>query len=113
MNCFYLKGFIDGKGPSTLPDIFAKYTIFRMIFGFEFKLIFGGSVRLGTAVLKSKPLRMFANYIAYYDKSLATDDAMNIGRLHCLLDTWDDSSVKFVQSGGFTVSDKVCSVFYC
>eukprot|EP01036_Dinobryon_divergens_P033680 gene33680-43530_t len=80
------QGFIDGKGPSTLPDLFAKF---------------------GVAVLKSKPLRMFANYIAYHDKSLATLDAMHIGRLHCLTDSWDECSVRFVQSGGFSVSQKV------
>jgi ADP-ribosylglycohydrolase len=50
---------------------------------------------------------IIANYIAYHDKSLATLDAMHIGRLHCLTDSWDDCSVRFVQSGGFSVSQKV------
>ena len=48
--------------------------------------------RFGVNVLKSTPLRMFANYIAYKDKSFATLDAMRNGRLHCLLDGWEDAS---------------------
>lgn len=80
------QGFIDSKGPSSLPIVFAKF---------------------GVNVLKSTPLRMFANYIAYSDKALATPDAMKIGRLHCLLPSWEKNSVQFVLSGGFVVSDKV------
>jgi pimeloyl-ACP methyl ester carboxylesterase len=58
-------------------------------------------------VLKSVPLRMFANVIAYKDKSFATLDAMRCGRLHCFSDTWERASVDFLKSGGFIVSDKV------
>lgn len=37
-------------------------------------------------VLRSVPLRNMANQMAYYDKeTLATDDAMRIGRLHTFL----------------------------
>lgn len=61
-------------------------------------------------MLKSQPLRMFANYIAYHDKKLATLDAMRVGRLHCLTDSWEDASVSFLKSGGFIVSDKVARV---
>jgi pimeloyl-ACP methyl ester carboxylesterase len=83
------QGFIDGKGPSDLPKPLA---------------------RLGVNVLKSTPLRMFANFIAYSNKKLATVDAMKIGRLHCLTDTWEDASVNFLLSGGFVVSDLVKQV---
>ena len=41
------QGFIDGTGPSNTPDFVARF---------------------GVNVLKSTPLRMFANYIAYKDK---------------------------------------------
>lgn len=37
-------------------------------------------------VLRSVPLRSWANQMAYYDKqTLATEDAMRIGRLHTFL----------------------------
>lgn len=66
--------------------------------------------RFGVNVLKSWPLRMFANYIAYADKSFATWDAMLVGRLHCFVETWEDASVSFLKSGGFIVSEKVSRV---
>jgi pimeloyl-ACP methyl ester carboxylesterase len=59
------QAFIDGEEKSDLPDVFAKF---------------------GIGVLKSQPLRMFANYISYTDKSYASMDAMRIGRLHCLME---------------------------
>ena len=83
------QGFIDGEGPSEIPNFIAG---------------------LGIEVLKSKPLRMFANYIAYSDKSFATADAMLIGRLHCDLKSWKSSSIDFLKSGGFVTSEKVAKV---
>ena len=83
------QGFIDGKGPSEIPNFVAG---------------------LGIEVLKSKPLRMFANYIAYFDKSLATAEAMLIGRLHCSLESWKSSSIEFLKSGGFVTSEKVAEI---
>lgn len=80
------QGFIDGKGPSDIPDIVAKF---------------------GVKVLKSEPLRMYANFIAYFDKKFATKDAMQIGRLHCLRESWERASVSFLKSGGFVMSSKV------
>ena len=80
------QGFIDGEGPKDIPDTVAKF---------------------GVNVLKSVPLRMFANLIAYKDKSFATWDAMRCGRLHCYTDSWERASVSFLKSGGFVVSDKV------
>ena len=80
------QGFIDGEGPKDIPDSVAIF---------------------GVNVLKSVPLRMFANLIAYKDKSCATWDAMRCGRLHCYTESWERASVSFLKSGGFVVSDKV------
>jgi hypothetical protein len=44
------------------------------------------AAKAGIKVLGSKPLRMLANKIAYYDKKqFATEDAMRIGRFVCKL----------------------------
>jgi pimeloyl-ACP methyl ester carboxylesterase len=84
------QGFIDGEGPKDLPDAIARFSV---------------------NVLKSTPLRMVANVIAYRDwKTFATLDAMRIGRLHCMVPSWEDASVSFLLSGGFVVSDKVSRV---
>ena len=83
------QGFIDSNGPSSLPVPLA---------------------RVGVNILKSTPLRMFANYIAYADKALATVDAMRVGRLHCFVSTWEEASVSFLLSGGFSPSEKVKDV---
>ena len=80
------QGFIDGDGPKDIPDSVAG---------------------LGVGVLKSVPLRMFANLIAYKYKAFATWDAMRCGRLHCFSASWERASVSFLKSGGFVVSDKV------
>jgi len=80
------QGFIDGKGPSDIPDSLAKF---------------------GVNILKSWPLRMYANVIAYSDKKFATWDAMLIGRLHCFENSWERASVAFLKSGGFIVSKLV------
>lgn len=61
-------------------------------------------------MLKSELLRSYANYISYKDKSFATSDALNLGRLHCLRQTWEDNSVAFLLSGGFIVSNKIQNV---
>ena len=53
---------------------------------------------------------MFANYIAYSDKSFATWDAMLCGRIHCEInngDDWIDASIQFLKSGGFITSNLV------
>mmetsp|Transcript_235 Transcript_235/g.447 ORF Transcript_235/g.447 Transcript_235/m.447 type:complete len:385 (+) Transcript_235:76-1230(+) len=85
------QGFIDGVGPmASLP---------------------GPVARLGIKVLQSKPLRMFANQIAYFDKEkYATEDAMKIGRLHTLKDGWEDASINYMLSGGFSPSQKVAEI---
>jgi len=83
------QGFIDGKGPSKLPKFVA---------------------RLGVNVLKSTPLRMYANKISYTDKQYASEDAMRVGRLHCMMNGWEDVNIDFLLSGGFMVSEKVSQV---
>lgn len=67
--------------------------------------------RLGLQVLKSQPLRMFANKIAYADPDrLGTEDAMLIGRLHCLTGRWDEAMMSFMDSGGYRLSARVGEV---
>lgn len=81
------QGFIDGSGPSNIPNFLARF---------------------GVQVLKSEPLRMYANKISYSNpKRFATSDAMRIGRLHCFTSSWEDASVSFLKSGGFIVSNSV------
>eukprot|EP00958_Prasinococcus_capsulatus_P001786 scaffold156_cov308-Prasinococcus_capsulatus_cf.AAC.26 len=42
--------------------------------------------------------------MAYYDtESYGTEDALKIGRLHCMVDGWQESIVRWMQSGGYTV----------
>ena len=87
------QGFVDGVGPmAALPKPLAK---------------------AGVAVLKSIPLRSSANQMSYFDKeTYATDDAVTIGRLHCVQqgDLWSDAMVSFMKSGGFTPSAKVPTI---
>ena len=46
--------------------------------------------------------------MSYFNKEkYATDDALAIGRVHCLQEGWDDALVSFMQSGGFSPSTKV------
>lgn len=85
------QGFVDGIGPmSAMPTPLAK---------------------LGVGVLKSIPLRSSANQMSYYDKeTFATDEAVTVGRLHCLQEGWSDALVNFMQSGGFSPSQLVPQV---
>ncbi|XP_021854866.2 alpha/beta hydrolase domain-containing protein VTE7 [Spinacia oleracea] len=58
----------------------------------------------GVALLKSVPLRLYVNRIAFNDVSFSTSlDWMNIGRLHCLFPWWEDATVAFMRSGGYIV----------
>jgi pimeloyl-ACP methyl ester carboxylesterase len=85
------QGFVDGVGMmSSLPIPLAK---------------------LGVNVLQSIPLRSSANQMSYYDKATyATDEAVTVGRLHCLRDGWNDALVNFMKSGGFAPSRLVPQV---
>ncbi|KAL3680082.1 hypothetical protein R1sor_023038 [Riccia sorocarpa] len=65
----------------------------------------------GIALLKSVPLRTYAFYLAFYKTTLnAMVDGMRVGRLHCLLPGWADSSVSFMLSGGYNVASKIPKV---
>lgn len=66
--------------------------------------------KIGIQVLKAWPLRIYAGYLSYYNKALSTLDACRIGRLHCVTDRWMDSSVAFLQSGGFRVTSLIPSL---
>lgn len=85
------QGFVDGIGPmASLPTPLAS---------------------LGVQVLKSVPLRSSANQMSYFDKAtFATDDAVRVGRLHCLQEGWSEALVSFMQSGGFSPSQKVPTI---
>ena len=85
------QGFVDGVGPmAQLPKFLAQ---------------------AGVKVLKSVPLRNSANNMSYYDKeTFATDDALKVGRLHCLREGWDEALVSFMLSGGFFPSEKVAKI---
>jgi len=79
------QGFIDGAPP--VPEPFA---------------------RAGIRVLGSWPLRSVANQLAYYDTdTLATDEAIRIGLLHCARPGWEDDSVDWLLGGGYSVSSLV------
>jgi hypothetical protein len=62
----------------------------------------------GISVLKSVPLRRYAGQLSYYDpKTWSNEDAMRIGRLHCLRDGWSEAAVDYMLSGGYNTIDKV------
>ncbi|CAE8598616.1 unnamed protein product [Polarella glacialis] len=65
---------------------------------------------LGIKLLGSWPLRSIANQMAYYDKALATDDAIRIGRLHVETEGWEAASLNYLNSGGYTLSPLVSRV---
>jgi len=85
------QGFVDGVGPmAQLPNFLAE---------------------AGVQVLKSVPLRSMANEMSYFDtEKYATDDALKVGRLHCLQDGWSDALVSFMLSGGFAPSSKIANI---
>ena len=85
------QGFVDGIGPmSFLPAPLA---------------------RAGIKVLRTIPLRNSANQMSYFDPSTyATDDALKVGRLHCLREGWEDGMLSFMQSGGFRPKEKVAMI---
>jgi pimeloyl-ACP methyl ester carboxylesterase len=85
------QGFVDGIGPmSFLPAPLA---------------------RAGIKVLQSVPLRNSANQMSYYNpETYATEDALKVGRLHCLREGWEDGMLSFMQSGGFRPKEKVAKI---
>ncbi|EED88029.1 hypothetical protein THAPSDRAFT_38512, partial [Thalassiosira pseudonana CCMP1335] len=85
------QGFVDGIGPmSFLPAPLA---------------------RAGIKVLQSVPLRNSANQMSYHNpETYATEDALKVGRLHCLREGWEDGMLSFMQSGGFRPKEKVSQI---
>lgn len=55
---------------------------------------------VGAAVLKSVPLRFLATRMVFHNKAEASQDAIRIGRLHCLQDQWSQALVSYMQCGG-------------
>ncbi|CAL0312196.1 unnamed protein product [Lupinus luteus] len=65
----------------------------------------------GVSVLKSIPLRLYANYLTFNNISFSISlDWTNIGRLHCLLPWWEDATVDFMTSGGYNVASQIKKV---
>ncbi|KAL9276740.1 hypothetical protein ACSQ67_025753 [Phaseolus vulgaris] len=65
----------------------------------------------GAYVLKSIPLRLYANYLSFTNLSFSTSlDWTNVGRLHCLLPWWEDATVDFMTSGGYNVVSQIKKV---
>ncbi|VVA29683.1 PREDICTED: alpha/beta [Prunus dulcis] len=65
----------------------------------------------GVSLLKSIPLRLYANLLAFNGISLSTTfDWTNVGRLHCLLPWWKDATVSFMSSGGYNVISQIKQV---
>ena len=53
-------------------------------------------------------MRSVANQMAYYDTdTLATDDAIRVGLLHCMRSGWEDDSIAWLLGGGYSVSSQV------
>ncbi|XP_021910458.1 uncharacterized protein LOC110824195 isoform X1 [Carica papaya] len=72
----------------------------------------------GVYILKSIPLRLYANFLCFKNISLDTSlDWTNVGRLHCLYPWWDDAIVDFMTTGGYSVTaqiEQVCALlFFC
>ncbi|KAJ4974722.1 hypothetical protein NE237_007896 [Protea cynaroides] len=62
----------------------------------------------GVSLLKSIPLRLYANFLCFNNISFTTSlDWTNVGRLHCLLPWWEDATVDFMNSGGYDVSSLI------
>lgn len=62
----------------------------------------------GVSLLKSIPLRLYANVLAFNSISFNTSlDWTNIGRLHCLYPWWEDATLNFMISGGYNISKSI------
>ncbi|KAG6736112.1 hypothetical protein POTOM_061185 [Populus tomentosa] len=65
----------------------------------------------GVSLLKSIPLRLYANMLAFNSIPFLTIlDWTNVGRLHCLLPWWKDATVSFMLSGGYNVISQIKQV---
>ncbi|XP_044488147.1 uncharacterized protein LOC123212953 isoform X2 [Mangifera indica] len=62
----------------------------------------------GVLLLKSIPLRLYVNFLAFNGISFDTNkDWTNVGRLHCLYPWWEDATVNFMISGGYSVRTQI------
>ncbi|KAG7604270.1 putative 2-hydroxy-6-oxonona-2,4-dienedioate hydrolase [Arabidopsis thaliana] len=62
----------------------------------------------GVKLLKSFPLRLLANVLAFCSSPLSENiDWTNIGRLHCQMPWWEDAMVDFMISGGYNVASHI------
>ncbi|KAK9090849.1 hypothetical protein Sjap_024026 [Stephania japonica] len=62
----------------------------------------------GVSFLKSIPLRLYANFLAFKSLSITTSmEYTNVGRLHCLFPWWEDATVDFMISGGYNVISQI------
>ncbi|CAN7040792.1 unnamed protein product [Brassica oleracea var. botrytis] len=65
----------------------------------------------GVYLLKSVPLRLYANFLCFNGVSLETKwDWTKIGRLHCLYPWWEDAAVSFMTSGGYNITSLIKKV---
>ncbi|CBI27283.3 hypothetical protein VitviT2T_000044 [Vitis vinifera] len=65
----------------------------------------------GVYILKSIPLRFYANVLAFKSISFTrSSDWTKVGRLHCLYPWWEDATVNFMISGGYNVSSQIQQV---
>ncbi|CAH8385096.1 unnamed protein product [Eruca vesicaria subsp. sativa] len=61
----------------------------------------------GVKLLKSFPLRLLANVLAFSSPLSENIDWTNIGRLHCQMPWWEDAMVNFMISGGYNVASQI------
>ncbi|CAF2275557.1 unnamed protein product [Brassica napus] len=61
----------------------------------------------GVKLLKSFPLRLLANVLAFSSPLSENIDWTNIGRLHCQMPWWEDAMVNFMISGGYNVASHI------
>ncbi|XVF58424.1 hypothetical protein PTKIN_Ptkin07bG0065800 [Pterospermum kingtungense] len=65
----------------------------------------------GVSLLKTFPLRLYANLLAFDGISLSKSlDWTNVGRLHCHMPWWKDATVNFMVSGGYNVVSQIKQV---
>ncbi|EFJ37333.1 hypothetical protein SELMODRAFT_403595 [Selaginella moellendorffii] len=65
----------------------------------------------GAAVLKSVPLRAYANLLIFKGLNYSSlMDLIRVGRLHCLMPGWADALVDFMISGGYNVVSQIPQV---
>ncbi|XP_010552541.1 PREDICTED: monoacylglycerol lipase ABHD6-like [Tarenaya hassleriana] len=62
----------------------------------------------GVRLLKSFPLRLLANVLAFRSVPLPKQiDWTNVGRLHCRMSWWEMATVDYMISGGYNVASQI------